>query len=349
MKMKKIFILITATSVITTSCKNDNPKNTIENKEIKDSTQLTTIENNTIDFPTTIKINDLAQNPEGIEYNKNDQTFLLSSINAGPIVKVNFDGTYKPFTSGENFPLSTAGLQIDYKHNRLLVAGFNGTEIMDEDPSTKGASFLRIYNLESGLIEKDINLSSVAPEAAAYFANDIAVDNDGNVYISDWYAGLIYKVDFEGNPSVFWRNKTGITSGPNGLDFNSDGYLLVSILSVNNKGLYSDYGLVKIPLDNPSLAKLVNIEEVGYTGFDGMVLNSNGHVIGVTNNGVTAGGNTLLELTSDNNWESAKILNKKTITASTTVAITPNKKMFVINQDFLDNFKESWTIEQIKF
>ena len=100
-----------------------------------------------------------------------------------PIIKVKSDGSYQAFTRGEKYPLSTAGLQIDYKHNRLLVAGFNGKEAMDNDPKTKGVSFLRVYNLKTGVIEKSINLSSLAPNANAYFANDIAVDNDGNAYI----------------------------------------------------------------------------------------------------------------------------------------------------------------------
>ena len=136
-------------------------------------------------IPQKITIEDIALNPEGIEYNKNNHTFLLSSLNAMPITQVNLDGTYKAFTSGEKFPLSTAGLQIDYKHNRLLVASFNGMEMMDNDPKTKGVSFLRIYNLKTGVLEKEINLSSLAPNAPAYFANDIAVDDNGNVYISD--------------------------------------------------------------------------------------------------------------------------------------------------------------------
>lgn len=297
----------------------------------------------------TINIKDIAQNPEGIEYNKKDHTFLLSSLNATPIIKVNLDGTFKPFTSGEKFPLSTAGLQIDYERNRLLVAGFNGAELADKDEKTKGTSYLRIYNLETGVIEKDINLSSLASDAKAYFANDIAIDKKGNAYISDWYAGVIYKVDLEGKSSIFWKNETGIPSGPNGLDFHPDGYLLVSILNVNDKGLYADYGLVKIPVDNPKSAKLVDILNTSFTGFDGMVITSKGNIIGVTNNGKTPGGNQLIELSGKTDWKSAKVISSKAITASTTVAVTPNNQHYVINQDFSDNFAKNWRIEEVKF
>ena len=303
----------------------------------------------TLKFPQTIKIDGIALNPEGIEYDKNDHTFLLSSLNASPIVKVNLDGTYKPFTSGEKFPLSTAGLQIDNKRNRLLVAGFNGMELMDKDPKTKGVSFLRIYNLKTGLLEKEINLSSLAPKADAYFANDIAVDTQGNAYITDWYAGLIYKVDLAGKASIFWKNDSGIAGGPNGIDFHPDGYLLVSVIKVDDKGIYATHGLVKVPLDNPKSASTVKITDKAFAGFDGMVITPKGKVMGVTNNGKTGGGNTLVELTSKDNWKSANVTQSKAITTSTTLALTQTDASYVINQDFSDNFKKSWVIEKVGF
>ena len=302
------------------------------------------------ELPKNIKLSNVAQNPEGIEYDKRDHTFLLSSLNAKPILKVNFDGSFKPFTSGEKFPLSTAGLQIDYEHNRLLVAGFNGLELMDKDPATKGTAYLRIYNLDTGILEKDINLSALAPKnSTAFFANDIAVDNNGNAYISDWYAKVIYKVSLDGKPSLFWENKTSVSGGPNGLDFHPNGFLLVSLLNVNSKGLYSDYGLVKIPVNNPSSAKLVHFQKPGFTGFDGMVINKKGHVIGVSNNAKTPGGNILLEISGNKNWEYAEIVHTKAITNSTTVALTPENKKYIINQDFSNSAALNWMIERVDF
>lgn len=304
-----------------------------------------------VKLPEKVNIKNVAQNPEGIEYNKNDRTFFLSSLNAAPIIKVKPDGTFRPFTSGEKFPLSTAGLQIDYERNRLLVASFNGAELMDKDPKTKGVAHLRIYNLKTGVLEKDINLSSLVPKAKAYFANDIAVDKSGNVYISDWYAGVVYKYDTKGKTSVFWTNTTGIKSGPNGLDFHPDGYLLVSILTVNKKGLYANFGLVKIPVNAPKSATLVRLLGSGFTGFDGMVVAPTGKVLGVTNNGKSPGGNTLVELSSKDGWQSATITHSKSISPSTTVALTPKGKSYVIHQDFSPQAgkKKNWTIQQISF
>jgi len=340
--MKKTFILTAVIALAISSCKTNTKATSEKNTSASEVKKEIT-------FPELVKLTGIAQNPEGIEFDKTDNTFLLSSINAGPIIKANLDGTFKPFTSGEQFPLSTAGLEIDYKRNRLLVAGFNGTELMDKDPKTKGVAFLRSYNLTTGAIEKDINLSGLIPEASAYFANDIAVDNQGNVYVSDWYARVVYKVDAEGNPSVFWKNETGIEAGANGIDFHPDGYLLVSLLTVNEKGLYANYGLVKIPVADANSAKVVEFKNEGFTGFDGMVLKSDGKVIGVTNNGTSAGGNTLVELSSNDNWKSASVINTKSIPASTTVAVTPSNNNYVINQDFTQPMKKDWTIQQVKF
>lgn len=332
-----MFMMVTSCNTTTTRENTVDGNSTTMTKDVK------------APFPDVIEIKNIAQNPEGIEFDKNDNTFLLSSLNATPILKVNLDGTYNPFTSGEPFPMSTAGLQVDYERNRLLATAFNGTELMDNDPKTKGVAHLRIYNLKTGVMEKDINLSSLIPEANAYFANDVAIDNDGNAYVTDWYAGVVYKVDVEGKPSVLSKNETGIKSGFNGIDFHPDGYLLVSVVSVNDKGLYTDYGLVKISIDNPKLAKVVNFLNDGFTGFDGMVLATDGNVIGVTNSGTMPGGNTLIEISSQDNWDSAKVINSKAITASTTVAITPEMENYVINQDFTNQAPENWKIERIKF
>jgi len=225
---------------------------------------------------------------------------------------------------------------------------FNGTELMDKDPKTKGTAFLRVYNLKTGQLEKDINLASLVPDASAYFANDIAIDDEGNAYVSDWYARVIYKIDTSGKATLFWKNNTDINSGPNGLDF-KDGFLLVSLLSVSDKGLYENYGLVHIPVNDAKAAKVVHFKNDGYHGFDGMVMKDNGNIVGVTNDGKNPGGNTLLELTSKDNWQNAEVVHSKAIKASTTVAVTPENQNYVIHQDFTKNMAKTWVIEQIQF
>jgi len=297
-----------------------------------------------IALPPSITLNAPAQGPEGIEYDQNTQSFLLSSVNGLPIIKVDFDGTVMSFANGEAFPLSTAGLHIDNTRNRLLAAAFNGLEAFDTLATTVGQSNLRIYDLETGLLEQDILLSDLSPGAFGYFANDLAVDDAGNVYVSDWFANVIYRVDINNNASLFWENPN-LSAWPNGMDFHPDGYLLVSLINDN----YSEYGFVKIPIVNPQDAQNVVIPGNGFSGFDGMVINEKGNVIGVTNDGTNPGGNLLIELMSSDDWVTASIVNSRSITPSTTVAIIPNDEYYVINQDFQNNSADEWTIEKIEF
>ena len=297
-----------------------------------------------IDLPSSITFNAPAQGPEGIEYDQNIQSFLLSSVNGAPIIKVDFDGTVMSFANGEAFPLSTAGLHIDYTRNRLLAAAFNGLEAFDTLATTVGQSNLRIYDLATGLLEQDILLSDLSPGAFAYFANDIAVDDAGNVYVSDWFANVIYKVDINNNATLLWENPN-FAAWPNGMDFHPDGYLLVSLINDD----YSAYGFVKVPVNRPQDAQNIVISGNGFSGFDGMVINEKGNVIGVTNDGVNPGGNVLMELMSSDDWVTASIVNSKSISPSTTVAITPDDDYYVINQDFQNNFADEWTIEKIEF
>ena len=296
----------------------------------------------------SIVIHGIAQNPEGIAYDKSDHTFLLSSLNASPIIKVKPDGSYRAFTSTKKPPLSTAGLQLDYKHQRLLAAAFEDKALFDGDPHTKGISALDIYDLTTGKHKQRIILSSLAPDAKAYFANDVAVDDAGNAYITDWYANLIYKVDLSGKATLFWQNATGIKGAPNGIDF-KDGSISVSLINVNEKGIYSDYALVKIPTNNPKAATIVKIKNKSFAGFDGMVVKQNGNIIGVTNDQKSAGGNTLIELSSKDEWRSATVIHKKEIAPSTTVAATENNESYVIHQDFSNDSAKRWKIEKVVF
>jgi len=133
--MKNLIIAALSFLVMASSC--NTAAHNQEAEEGKPDAQSEEVETS---FPGVVKIENVAQNPEGIEFDKTDNTFLLSSLNAAPILKINLDGTYVPFTKGEPFPMSTAGLQVDYKRNRLLAAAFNGTELLDDDPKTKGAA-----------------------------------------------------------------------------------------------------------------------------------------------------------------------------------------------------------------
>lgn len=284
-------------------------------------------------------INSAGLFPEGVEYNTKTGDFFLGSLAGKGIIKVNKSAKVEKFSS--EMPLPTAGLHIDYKKNKLYAAGLSREEAFDKDPNTHGFANLFIYDLSSGKLEENIDLAATNPGEEAYFANDITNDKDGNIYISDFKAGAVYKVDTNNKPSVFYKgDKLGLA---NGLEVVGDVLLVSDVVPRDGK-----YELVKIPLNNPSNASRVMIKDNVYRGFDGMLVNSDGTIVGITHK-VDKSASFLIKLASDDNWESAKVVGTKASnTRLTTVARVTDGNYFALQQNFKNPKKAKWVLENIQ-
>jgi len=281
-------------------------------------------------FPQEVTVEFENLRPEGIEYNKNNNTFLLGSLTMGNVIEVDFEGNYINFTNDESLQAS-AGIHIDYEGDRLLVTSF--------DPSAfaggKSIAALNIYKLSTKEKIDEVSFLELVPDAIFVTPNDITVDAAGNVYITDFLGNVIYKVDQNYEAGIFM--KEGILNGPNGIDFHPDGYLLVSNLRAGQ--------LLKIPTDKPADAAIVEINDDLFSGMDGMVYKTDGKLVGVTSF------ETLVELNSSDNWVTATVENSKALSSpGTTVAVTPEGKQYalltdVVNQSIFTN----WVIELIEF
>lgn len=73
--------------------------------------------------------------------------------------------------------------------------------------------YLFVFDLNTKARLLKIDLTNVAPSTGALnlrFANDVAVDAQGNAYITDSIAGAVYRVDPSGNPAYLSDPKFGI-------------------------------------------------------------------------------------------------------------------------------------------
>lgn len=281
-------------------------------------------------FPQEVTIMFENLKPEGIEYNKNKQTFLVGSLTMGDVYEVDFEGNYTNFTSDENLQ-SSAGIHIDYTGDRLLVTSL--------DPMAfgggKNIGGLNVYQLSTGEKLNEVSFLELLPNATNITPNDITVDGSGNIYVTDFLGNVIYKIDQNYEPTVFLNSPALV--GPNGIDFHPNGYLIVSNLFANQ--------LVKIPIDKPEEINTITINDELFAGFDGMVYKADGNIIGITSF------ETLVELNSTDNWESATVVNSKALSSpGTTVAVTPEGNYYalltdVVSQDVFTN----WVIEQVEF
>ena len=228
-------------------------------------------------LPAKVTIAQPGLYPEGTQYDDNQQHFLVSSQTAGRVGQVDDKGAYKVFADDPQL-VSTIGLHLDAARGRLLAAvsdpGYNPDRT---SAATKGKlAAVAIFDRATGAKTGYVDLGGLRPNYAGHFANDIAVDGQGNAYVTDSFAPIIYKIDAQGAATVFLENPALAAPagmfGLNGIVYHPNGYLLVA---KSDKG-----ALLKVPLDSPDKFTEVKLLAMGTTalnlsGADGLQLVDN--------------------------------------------------------------------------
>jgi sugar lactone lactonase YvrE len=208
---------------------------------------------------------------------------LVTSLTTGRVGQVKDDGTYSTAFPDEPRLVSAIGMYLDEPRNRVLVAISDpGANQQRTATATQGKlARLAIYNRANATAAPVIvELGSLRPNLN-HFANDVAVDGQGNAYVTDSFANIIYKVDAQTNtPTVFLEDATRLAPpamggfGLNGIVFHPDGYLLVA--KSDNGAIY------KVPLSNPAGFTQVSTSQ-NLMAADGMLLQDNNTLQVVSN------------------------------------------------------------------
>lgn len=214
---------------------------------------------------SSIDIIEPALFPEGIDYDKQNNRFLVSSITRGDIGQV-IDGEYSPWVSNENF-VSTLGLHVDQSRKRVLITNSN---------INGGLAALAAYDLSGNfLFYTDLHTLT----EGGHFVNDVTVDNKGNAYVTDSYAGLLYKVTPDGQAEIFLAAQalapTPPAFGMNGIDYDPRGFLLISRADTHS--------LIKVPLDDPEAYSEVQLDTQLFSP-DGIYFKSPNELLVVSGN-----------------------------------------------------------------
>jgi sugar lactone lactonase YvrE len=239
--------------------------------------------------------------PEGIAYDPSGKAYYVSSMRTGAIGKVDLNGKYSVFFAEEGLK-SSYGLKIHPDGKQLIacISDANYSKLTSPDTRKKMIRLISI-DLATGKKLQDVDLESLVP--GKHFGNDIAFDKDQNIYMTDSYANVVYKISTDWKPSVFAKHKMFETEGfgLNGIVVHPDGFLLVD--NSNTGRIY------KVDLKDPSKVSKVRIDQY-FLGADGMILREDNTLVVVVN----GGNNKIFRLKTKDNWDSA-------ILSGTTLAV----------------------------
>ncbi|MBA4167495.1 MAG: SMP-30/gluconolactonase/LRE family protein [Chitinophagaceae bacterium] len=233
--------------------------------------------------------------PEGVVYYPANNTFFVSSVKTGTIGTVSENGEYKVFYEDSTLK-STFGMKVDPKQNKLWVCAGDPNYSKYSTPATyKKMIRLISIDIKSGKKINDIDLSALYH--GKHFLNDLALDNTGNIYLTDSFSPVVYRVDSKGRASVFAQSDLfkSIDVGLNGIVWSPKGFLIVD----NN----SDGCLYKIDIKNPTQITRIR-NNIFFVGADGLLWDNTGHLIVVQNKGV----NKIYQLSSTDNWQTSEVI-----------------------------------------
>lgn len=233
--------------------------------------------------------------PEGVAADPTTGGFFVSSFRFGTVGRVMPDGGYQPFADSDPF-VSTFGLAVDGARRRVLVVGGDlGVGARTSPETLERQAGMAVYDLDTGALRAFVPLDGLVP--GRHLTNDLALDADGDAYVTDSFADVLYRVTPEGEATVFATSPAFASEGGvglNGIVVHPDGFLLVTH--------FAEGALLRVNLRDPSRVERVALPEP-YVGADGLVLLDARRLVVVQNEGHDQ---TLL-LVSDDGWRSATL------------------------------------------
>ncbi len=201
--------------------------------------------------------------PEGIAWNARAGAFLVSSLRGGQLGLVYPDGRYRRFSTGSGL-ITTSGMLVDAERNRVLVCNEDvGVSLNSTSGTRNRVAQVLEFNLDTGALQQTYDLSSLS--RGPTLANDLALDAQGNIYVTDSFQPQIYKIDRATRQvSILVRSARlmpadapaaaqGTQPYLNGIVYHPDGYLIAADYT---RGL-----LWKVTLDNASAISEIRLPQ----------------------------------------------------------------------------------------
>lgn len=328
-KFIKSITLVALASVVLVSCLKNDPEPLLE----------------------SYIINEANLHPEGIAYSSSQEKIFVGSYRLGKIMMVDLEGNTSEFVDDDAL-ITAVGIKVDDTGNRLVVTNSDLGLSIKSDPSTIGQiGQILIYDLTTGNKTKTIDLASLF--LGGHFLNDLTIDNSGNIYVTDSFSPVIYKIDINGNGSVLVNNPLFQAPegafGLNGIVYHPDNFLIVGM--AHNASIY------KVPLNNPDNVQLITLNQ-NVNSLDGLLLDDDNTLLLASNyfQGPEFD-EAIYKIETTNNWSSGSVTSstKNFIGEFPTTMTHVNDATFVsvgFFRDLVDPTSpvvSTFTLQKIKF
>ncbi len=163
---------------------------------------------------------------EGIAYDPASKAFFVSSVHRRKIVRRAADGTVSDFVKEGEFGIGAVlGIAVDGKRGRLIACSAALPQMKGYKPSLDGRSAVYAFDLATG---KPVRNDALPIDGKPRAANDLAIAENGDVYVTDSLGSGIYRIPAGGGaletfvaPGAF-RSPGGIAFGPAGRIYVAD-------------------------------------------------------------------------------------------------------------------------------
>lgn len=300
--------------------------------------------------PHVINFRSLNLYPEGLTWDPSAQHFIVGSQHHRTIHSVSDADVVETLISDPTLPQNATilGLAIDSIHNRLLALVHSAAPLPPFNA-------LAAYDLRS---RRRVFLSLLDDETPGvitikrHVANDVAVDFNGNAYVTNSAGNFIWKVDKDGEASVFSRSPVFSESplavdpdapfsecGLNGVAYVSKGYLLV-VQSNTGK-------MFKVNADDGLARRVLLTEDLVWA--DGIAVRSDGVVLVVSHH-------TLWFIKSHDSWAEGVVYDKTALNQekfATSVTVGGEDRAYVLYGRVMEGLlgnsgREEFSIEEVR-
>ena len=117
---------------------------------------------------------------------------LVSTLRGGQLGLVYPNGRYRRFSTGKGL-ITTSGMLVDAERNRVLVCNEDVGSLSSAPGTRNRVAQVLEFNLDTGELQQTYDLSSLS--RGPTLANDLALDAQGNIYVTDSFQPQIYKID----------------------------------------------------------------------------------------------------------------------------------------------------------